>query len=145
MAHNFLLRKDNLCDMLDYFTSNNLASSTMKVRIYTGSMPALLTSSATGTLLAELDILDTTAFGSTNTTTLVKTGNLVGGLWANTDAAIASGDPGYFRVLDNGGTARLQGTAGASGCDLNLTPATITAGVPVYISSATITITGPYT
>jgi len=61
------------------------------------------------------------------------------GTWTGT--ATVGGTAGYFRLYDNTGTTcHEQGTAGASGADLNLSPSAVIAnGQPLSITSFSLT------
>lgn len=53
--------------------------------------------------------------------------------------ASASGTPAWYRVFKSDGTTGvIDGSAGSSGCDMNVT-GTITSGAPVHINSWTYT------
>lgn len=86
-----------------------------KLRIYSGTQPATADTALSGnTLLAELTF-GATAFGS----------GTAGVFSANAITADSSADntgtPSFFRAFDSDGTTvEFDGTAGASGCDLNL-------------------------
>lgn len=107
-----------------------------KVNIYSGSAPADVATAASGTLLAECSLVDgsVAAFGATNTTTLVATGHTSGGKFAEDTSANNTGTAGYWRLLDYTGAARMQGTIGTSGAEINLTTTSI-------VSAGTVTIT----
>lgn len=53
---------------------------------------------------------------------------------ATTVTAAATGAATFFRVLNSGGTALIQGTIGTSGADWNLTSTSITSGDNVEIT-----------
>lgn len=114
------------------------------IRIYTGSAPADLATGATGTLLAQCDLIDGSqaAFGATSTTTLIATGYTTGGEFAVEGAAVAANTAGYWRLFDYNGTAVMQGTIGTSGADLNLSTLSITLNAIITITSFTVEITG---
>ncbi|MEL6420554.1 MAG: hypothetical protein AAFQ55_18290 [Pseudomonadota bacterium] len=112
------------------------------LRIYSGTAPADADASLGGaTLLAELP-LGNPAFGSA----------LAGVATANTitadSSADATGTPSFFRLLaSNGTTVVYQGTAGASGQELNLSDLSsgqIVSGGSVSVSSLTITQAASY-
>jgi hypothetical protein len=115
-----------------------------RVRIYSGSAPADLATSATGTLLVDAPLVDGTqaAFGATDTTTLTATGYTSSSKFAEDTSADNTGTAGYFRIRDYQGNDRLQGTVGTSGAELNLNTLSVTAGVDVVISSCTVSISG---
>ena len=112
------------------------------LRIYSGTAPANADGALSGnTLLAQLT-LGATAFGAAASG--VATANAIS---ADTSAD-ATGTPTFFRLLaSNGTTVVYQGTAGASGQELNLSGLTggqIVAGNPVSVSSLTMTQTASY-
>lgn len=130
--------------LLDNINEEGGSNAAGYVRFYTGSAPADLATAETGTLLAQCALVDGSqpAFGATNTTTLVATGYTSGGKFAEDASANASGAAGYWRLYTHGGTARLQGTVGTSGADINLNSLTITSGLPVIITALNPTATG---
>lgn len=98
--------------------------------IYSGSAPANVTDSATGTALAVMTLpSDWMAAASGGTKALA-------GTWQDSSAD-ATGTAGYFRIVGNSNT--IQGTVGTSGADLNLTSTSLTAGQSVSITSFTLT------
>jgi hypothetical protein len=112
------------------------------LRIYSGTAPANADGSLSGnTLLAQLT-LGATAFGSAASG--VATANAIS---ADTSAD-ATGTPTFFRLLaSNGTTVVYQGTAGASGQELNLSNLSggqIVAGGSVSVTSLTVTQTASY-
>lgn len=112
------------------------------VRIYSGTAPANADAALSGnTLLAQLT-LGATAFGAAASG--VATANAIS---ADTSAD-ATGTPTFFRLLaSNGTTVVYQGTAGASGQELNLSNLSggqIVAGGSVSVTSLTVTQTASY-
>jgi hypothetical protein len=112
------------------------------LRIYSGTAPANADGALSGnTLLAQLT-LGATAFGSAASG--VATANAIS---ADTSAD-ATGTPTFFRLLaSNGTTVVYQGTAGASGQELNLSNLSggqIVAGGSVSVTSLTVTQTASY-
>jgi hypothetical protein len=108
-----------------------------RLRIYSGTAPADADTALSGnTLLAELT-LNTTAFGSASAG--VVTANAI----TADSSADATGTPTFFRLFQSNGTSVVyQGTAGASGQELNLSGLSsgqIVAGGSVSVSSLTIT------
>jgi hypothetical protein len=113
-----------------------------RLRIYSGTPPADANASLSGnTLLAELTF-GATAFGAASAG--VATANAIS---ADT-AADATGAPTFFRTFESDGTTVVfQGTAAASGAELNLTGLSsgdIVTGANVSISSLTYTQTASY-
>jgi hypothetical protein len=108
-----------------------------RLRIYSGTAPANADTALSGnTLLAELT-LGATAFGAASAG--VVTANAI----TADSSADATGTPTFFRLFQSNGTSVVyQGTAGASGQELNLTGLSsgqIVAGGSVSVSSLTIT------
>lgn len=106
------------------------SSATIEIR--SGTAPATPETAASGTLLVTVAISG--SFSSSG-------GVLTATATANANPA-ASGTAGYFRLKTSGGTAILDGTvtATAGGGDLTLGSTTITTGVPVTLSSVTVTV-----
>lgn len=104
-----------------------------KLRIYNGSQPANAdTPITTQNLLAELTF-STTAFGAASSGTI--TANPI-----TSATAIASGTASWFRaVKSDGSTVVFDGSAGTSGCNLNLSSTAVQAGGNVAVSSLTYT------
>ncbi len=109
------------------------------IAFYTGSPPNDASVTATGTLLATLSCSAT--FG-------VVTAGVSGGaapyLTANaitTANGVATGTPGYARIMTSASVGVLDLDCGAtgSGASVIVTPDTITSGAPVSVSSCVIT------
>lgn len=106
------------------------AGSGALIRIYSGTRPAK--GGTATTLLAQLTCAATLGTVSNGVLTL----NAI----TQDSSADASGTPTWFRVVKSDGTTHvLDGEAAVGSGDLNLLAA-ITAGQPVQISSATITV-----
>lgn len=100
------------------------------IDIRSGSKPATPETTATGTLLATITISGSFTSAS-------------GALTAADPAAasiVATGTAGYFRVKTSGGTAKVDGTVGTSGADLNLNSTSFVSGGTVDIGVPTLTI-----
>lgn len=104
------------------------------LRIYSGSAPSDVATSATGTLLVQHTLGSPFAAGASS-------GSLSPTLPSNVNAS-ATNTAGYWRVYTSGGTAVVQGTVGTSGADMNLNTLSIVSGGPVQVSSWTITAGG---
>lgn len=116
---------------LDALTTSVGASGILK--IYSGTPPANVGASLSGnTLLAQLTMNATFAPGASGG---VLTLNSI----TTESAADATGTATFFRMTTSGGTAKIQGTVGTSGSDLNLNTTSIVAGAAVSVSSYTIT------
>lgn len=57
-------------------------------------------------------------------------------------AADAGGVATWWRLKTSGGTAKIDGSVGTSGCDMNLNTTTIVLGGPIIANSATFTMPG---
>lgn len=113
--------------------------------LYTGAAPANVATGATGTLLATCVLVDGSqpAFAGTMVMTLIATGYVASGYFAQDPSPVASGTIGYWRLLDYAGVAVLQGTVGLSGAvDITFNTLTVTIGVLVQITSMTCQISG---
>lgn len=104
------------------------SASTIEIR--SGSKPATPETAASGTLLATVAISGSfTASG--------------GSLTAADPASVTvatSGTAGHFRLKTSGGTAKVDGTVGTSGADMNLSTVTLVAGGTVDLGVPTLTI-----
>lgn len=116
-----------------------------KVNLYTGTAPANISIPPSGTLLAAC-LIGTganPAFGATDTTTLIATGDTSAGYFAADTNPPASGTIGYWRMQDFGATDVLQGTVGVTGTvDITFNSLTVTAGILVVINTMTVQING---
>jgi threonine dehydrogenase-like Zn-dependent dehydrogenase len=111
------------------------------VRIYSGTAPANADAALSGNTLLAQATLNATAFGAAASGVATATA-----ITADSSAD-ATGTPTFFRLLTSGGTVVYQGTAGASGQELNLADLSsgqILAGGSVSITSLTITQTASY-
>lgn len=104
-----------------------------KLRVYDGTQPATAdTAITTQNLLVELT-MNATAFGAG--VSGVVTANAI------TDGtAVFTATATWFRLLKSDGTTAIcDGSAGAAGSNLNLTPATIVSGATVSVTAFTMT------
>lgn len=116
---------------LDVITSN--VGTTAKLRIYSGTRPANVAASITGTQLAELTCNATFAPSASGG---VLTLNSI----TQDSSADATGTATHFRIWNSAGTtAMIDGDVGTSGSDLNLNSTSITAAATVSVTSFTIT------
>ena len=104
------------------------------LRIYDGSRPS--TCGTATTLLAELTLTDPAAAGAAS-------GVLTFSSITADSSANATGTATWFRIIDNSGDCVLDGNVSTSGSDLNLNSTSISSGVQVSVSSATITEGNP--
>jgi hypothetical protein len=116
------------------------------IKIYTGSQPADADAAVTGTLLCTISNNSTgtglTMAASATSGTIVKAAAEV---WSGTNAA--TGTAGYYRHVAAGddGTssttqARIQGSIGTSGADMNLSSVSLTNGATQTIDNYSITL-----
>ena len=103
------------------------------LRIYDGAQPSNADTAISGNnLLAELRF-GNPAFGAA--TNGVATANPILGV-----TAAATGTASWFRLFQSdGGTVVMDGSAGTTGCNLNLNSAAIQAGATVSIAGFTFT------
>jgi hypothetical protein len=106
------------------------------VRVYTGAQPASADLAATGTLLAEFTLNDP-AFGSAvaGVATLIVVPAL-------STIGLASGDAGWFRVVDSVEAPVLDGsvTATGGGGDLIMSTIAVSVGLTLQLTAGTITM-----
>jgi hypothetical protein len=115
---------------LDQITT--AVGTTAKLRIYSGTRPANVAASITGTLLAELTCNATFAPASSGG---VLTLNSI-----TSATASATGTASHFRLWNSGATtAMVDGDVSTSASDLNLNSTSITSGGSVAVTSFTIT------
>lgn len=121
--------------MLDQFEST--VSTSAKLEIFTGSVPAACSTADSGTKLVSMSLpSDWMAAASSGSKALL-------GSWSA--AAIATGTAGYFRVKDSAGTTcHLQGTVTATGGggDMTLDNTSIATGQTVTVTTFTLTAPG---
>tara|TARA_R110000868_G_scaffold221021_1_gene472472 strand:- start:319 stop:735 length:417 start_codon:yes stop_codon:yes gene_type:complete len=113
-------------------------SSSAKLRLYSGSIPANCAAAATGTMLINMTLpADWMAAASAGSKAL-------SGSWTMTgDAGAGSGtNAGYFRVWDSGvATTHIQGTVTITGDggDMTLDNPNIASGQTVSVTTFTLT------
>ena len=109
--------------------------------IYSGTAPANADGALSGNTLLATATLGSPAFGAASAG--VITANAIAG----DTSADATGPPTFFRLRASGGAVVYQGTAGASGQELNLSGLSggqIVAGGSVSISSLTMSQAASY-
>jgi len=116
-----------------------------KIRIFSGSAPADADAAETGTLLCEVSLNGTATgltFAAAASGTISKTGSEV---WSGTN--VAAGTATHYRFVATGDTgalsttqARLQGTVGLIGADLNISNVNLTSGAPQTVDYFTATL-----
>jgi len=97
------------------------------IEIRTGTSPGV-DSAATGTLLGTLP-LSVTAFGTWSS------GSATANAITQDASADNTGTAGYFRALNSGSGAVIDGDVGTSGTDMILNSVSITAGATIDITS----------
>jgi hypothetical protein len=119
---------------LDAVTAKINVGGAGSLAIYSGTQPASPdTAISTQTLLVSC-AFSATSFGATNSSGVATANAIAQG------SPVASGTAAWFRIYaGNGTTGVIDGTVGVSGADLNLGSTTISTGVPVSITSFTLT------
>ena len=117
-----------------------------KVRIFAGALPADADAAETGTLLCEVS-LNGTATGLTFAAAAAAgtISKAAAEVWSGTN--VATGTATHYRFVAPGDTgslstseARLQGTVGLIGADLNISNTNLTSGAPQTIDYYTATL-----
>lgn len=108
------------------------------LKVYTGSKPATVATSPTGTLLATFTLEDPSVAAASAGVATWDFTPAISAVVANTGTA------GWFRVADSTGTAVFDGTVGTSGADLNFASVSWVSGGTVELT-ATSTHTVPLT
>lgn len=126
---------DAVVDRLDTGTGGNA-----RLRIYGGSQPGRPDDAiGTQTLLAEIDLGTMTVFGNATTGTGTESNTAVAtasGILPKTQStATASGTAAWFRAVNKGATAIIDGSVGTSNADLILDNTSIASGQEVKINS----------
>jgi hypothetical protein len=122
---------DNLLNHSGVSVADAIGSGTLVV--YGGTSPgptppAGPNEAATGTAIA------TFTFGLNTAQGAAATGSMQLNFSSQTVTAAAAGVVTYFRILNSGGTALMQGTVNTSGADFNLSSTTIASGDNVSIT-----------
>lgn len=114
-----------------------LIGSSATVRIYSGTVPTDAdTALGAQVLLAQLTMSATPFAGAVDGTgTASATANAITGA-----AAGATGTASFWRILNSGGTVRLQGTCGTSDANMILPTLAIESGVTVNVTSLVVTL-----
>lgn len=108
---------------------NNALNVATDLYILTGAAPANTSLADTGVLLFQTSIYP--AFNAPSAGSLT-----ISGTW--TDAALASGSMGYFRIKASGVTM-IQGTVGTSGADMIVNSVSLTTGQTFTVLTFTLT------
>lgn len=111
-------------------TAANAGSGAAYIDIYDGTRPA--TGGTVTTKLGRLTMSDP-AF-------LTPSGGVMSADTISDDAsADDSGEATWFRLVDSDENFVMDGSCGTTGADLNLNTTTITAGLPIAVTSMTLT------
>lgn len=113
------------------------ASGIGYVEIREGAPPTNVEDAATGTLLGTL-ALSATAFGGAVDVNpgARATANAI----TDDSSADATGTAGWFRAYDGGGTGVIQGTCGTAAADMIMNTTAVVSGLPISITSWTVTL-----
>lgn len=114
----------------DINTRINAGAGAGLLRVYDGTRPA--TGGTATTLLAELTFSDPAAPAASG-------GVLTFSAITQDSSANATGTATWCRIVDSTGAFVCDGSVGTSGADYNLNTTSITAGVAVSCTSATLT------
>lgn len=107
-----------------------------KLQIYTGSLPATLETTPSGTLLAEMT-LPVDWMGAADVGVISKVGT-----WSAD--AVAAGNAGFYRITNSTGTVvHEQGTVAASGGDMTINNVNVAVGQTITVSQFTKTAGNP--
>lgn len=101
--------------------------------LYSGAQPATADTAVTSQVKLARLAFGSPAFGAA--VAGVATANAI----AADSSADASGTAAWFRAVKTDGSAVFDGSAGTSGCDLNLSSVTIVAGGVITITAFTYT------
>lgn len=125
--------------MVAYNTAVDAGTAAV-INIYdnTGGAPADANAAIGSCVLLAQLVMSGTAFGTPTTANpSVSTAAAI----TSDSSADATGTASFFRILtQNAGTVVSQGSAGTSGCDLNLNTTAITLGSTVSITAATVSL-----
>lgn len=108
--------------------AEQIGSGTLVLYASGGSPPAGPNEAATGTVLATFTFNNAASQGSPSS------GSMNLSFAALTVTASNSGTADYFRIINSGSTALIQGAVGTSGQDWNLSSVSITSGDNVAIT-----------
>jgi len=138
MANAFSITQAVAKAMMDTFDTQVDAGTAAVINIYDGTAPANANAAlSSNNLLAQLTC-STTAFGAATTADpSVVTANAI----SSDTSADSTGTASFFRILtQSAGTVCAQGSAGTSGCDMNLNTTAFTSGSTVAVTSATVSL-----
>jgi hypothetical protein len=104
--------------------------SAATIEIRSGSKPATPETAASGTLLSTVTISG--SFSSSGATLTAAD--------PASASVVATGTAGYFRLKTSGGTAKIDGTVGTSGADMNLSSVSLVSGGTVDLGVPSFTV-----
>lgn len=119
---------DNLLGTGTEGVATQIGSGTLVLYASGGSPPAGPNESPVGTILATFTFNNASSQGSPSG------GSMTLSFSATTVTASGSGTADYFRILNSGSAALIQGAVGTSGADWNLSSTSITSGDNVSIT-----------
>ena len=114
---------------------NTDIGTSAQIIVYSGTPPANVAASLTGTTLLVQFAGNAGGFGT------ISSGVLTASAVANATAS-GTGAASFFRINTSGGTAVIQGTCGTSGTDMILTNTSINSSQVCTFSSLTVTSFG---
>jgi hypothetical protein len=104
--------------------------SAATIEIRSGSKPSTPETAASGTLLSTVTISG--SFSSSGATLTAAD--------PASASVVATGTAGYFRLKTSGGTAKIDGTVGTSGADMNLSSVSLVSGGTVDLGVPSFTV-----
>ncbi len=110
-----------------------LIGSGGKITLYTAPKPASPDVGLTGQVALVTCNLSATAFGGANSSAVAIANTIAHG------NPVANGVATWYRLYTGTNAALIDGTVGVSGFDLNVVSTTISVGVPLSITSFTLT------
>ncbi len=125
--------RNNMLDAFDASVNNGGGTATMEIR--SGAKPATPETTATGTLLATINLANP-AFAT------AATGSMdIAGVPLSATAA-ATGTAGYARIKDRAGTAVADGTVTATGGggDVQIASTSVVSGTTVRVTGGALTL-----
>jgi len=124
--------RNGMCDLLVDLLDAGAAAG--KIEIRSGTRPANPNTTATGTLLATVTLIDP-AFGAASTGVATLTDPV-------SVTAVATGTATWFRAMDSNNNAVMDGrvTATGGGGDLTLATTSLTTGLAVDVTGGTVTM-----
>jgi hypothetical protein len=118
---------------LDAVTARINAGGAGTINFYSGAMPASPDAAITSQVLLVTLAYSATAYGPTNSSGVATANAIAAG------NPVASGTAAWARVLSGAGTPVIDRNVGTSAADINLGSTTIATGVPVSLTSDTLT------